>query len=91
MSPRGRSADARLFAHGDWLELAADYAYQFYGIVGAAEYNSCEKNCDSLRDKVGIKAVDDQTLEVQLTTPQPWFVQQVSHTSFLAVHRATVE
>jgi oligopeptide transport system substrate-binding protein len=72
-------------------ELAADYAYQFYGIVGAADYNACEKNCDVLRDKVGITAVDEHTLEVHLTTPQPWFVQQVSHHSFLAVHRATVE
>ncbi|HEX5470030.1 MAG TPA: peptide ABC transporter substrate-binding protein [Gaiellaceae bacterium] len=72
-------------------DLAADYAYQFYGIVGAADYNACEKNCDALRDKVGVKAVDDRTLEVQLTSPQPWFVQQVSHHSFLAVHRATVE
>jgi oligopeptide transport system substrate-binding protein len=72
-------------------DLAADYAYQFYGIVGAAEYNACEKNCAALRDKVGVKAVDDRTLQVQLTSAQPWFVQQVSHHSFLAVHRATVE
>ena len=34
-------------------ELAADYAYQFFGIVGASEYNSCKSNCDALRDKVG--------------------------------------
>jgi oligopeptide transport system substrate-binding protein len=72
-------------------ELAADYAYQFYGIVGAADYNACEKNCAALRDKVGIRALDERTLEVQLTSAQPWFVQQVSHHSFLAVHRATVE
>jgi oligopeptide transport system substrate-binding protein len=72
-------------------ELAADYAYQFYGIVGAADYNGCQKNCDALRDKVGIKALDDRTLEVHLTSAQPWFVQQVSHHSFLAVHPATVE
>jgi oligopeptide transport system substrate-binding protein len=72
-------------------ELAADYAYQFYGIVGAADYNACEKNCDALRDKVGVQAVDPRTLEVRLTSAQPWFVQQVSHHSFLAVHRATVE
>ena len=26
-------------------ELAADYAYQFFGIVGASEYNSCKQNC----------------------------------------------
>jgi oligopeptide transport system substrate-binding protein len=72
-------------------ELAADYAYQFYGIVGAADYNACEKNCDALRGKVGVQAVDPRTLEVRLTSAQPWFVQQVSHHSFLAVHRATVE
>ena len=72
-------------------ELAADYAYQFYGIVGAADYNACQKNCDALRDAVGVKALDDRTLEVKLTSAQPWFVQQVSHHSFLAVHRATVE
>ncbi|HET8812393.1 MAG TPA: peptide ABC transporter substrate-binding protein [Gaiella sp.] len=72
-------------------ELAADYAYQFFGIVGAAEYNACKQNCDALRDKVGVKALDDHTLQVKLTSQQPWFVQQVAHHSFLAVHPATVE
>jgi ABC-type oligopeptide transport system substrate-binding subunit len=72
-------------------ELAADYAYQFYGIVGAQEYNACAKSCDALKDKVGVKALDDYTLEVKLTEPQPWFLQQMAHTSFLAVHQATVE
>jgi oligopeptide transport system substrate-binding protein len=28
---------------------------------------------------------------VQLISPQPWFIQQVAHHSFLAVHRPTVE
>ena len=72
-------------------ELAADYSYQFFGIVGAEEYNSCESNCDALRDKVGVKALDAQTLEVKLTSPQPWFVQQVAHHSFLAVNQKAVE
>jgi oligopeptide transport system substrate-binding protein len=72
-------------------ELAADYAYQFFGIVGASEYNSCEKNCAGMADKVGVRAVDERTLEVELTSAQPWFVQQVAHTSFLPVHRPTVE
>jgi oligopeptide transport system substrate-binding protein len=72
-------------------DLAADYAYQFYGIVGAQNYNGCTKKCDALSDKVGIKALDDYTLEVKLTEPQPWFLQQMAHTSFLPVHRATVE
>jgi oligopeptide transport system substrate-binding protein len=72
-------------------ELGADYAYQFYGIAGAAEYNACKQDCDALRDKVGVKALDDHTLQVELTSRQPWFVQQVAHHSFLAVHPPTVE
>jgi len=72
-------------------ELAADYAYQLYGIVGAQEYNACQKNCDALADKVGVSAPDDYTLVVKLTSPQPWFIQQASHHSFLAVNQAAVE
>jgi oligopeptide transport system substrate-binding protein len=72
-------------------DLAADYAYQFFGIEGAEAYNSCKKNCNALRDKVGIKAVNDRTLQVELTSPQPWFIQQVAHHSFLAVPRQAVE
>jgi oligopeptide transport system substrate-binding protein len=72
-------------------DLAADYAYQFFGIAGASEYNACKKNCDAMADKVGVKAVDPQTLEVKLTSPQPWFIQQAAHHSFLAVHKATIE
>jgi oligopeptide transport system substrate-binding protein len=75
-------------------ELGADYAYQFYGIVGAQDYNSCDPEkdqCAPLADKMGVNAVDDKTLEVKLTNPQPWFTQQVAHHSFLAVHKATVD
>jgi oligopeptide transport system substrate-binding protein len=72
-------------------DLAADYAYQLYGIVGAQEYNACQKNCDALADKVGVEAPDDYTLVVHLTSPQPWFIQQSSHHSFLAVNQAAVE
>jgi oligopeptide transport system substrate-binding protein len=72
-------------------KLAAGYAYQLYGIVGAAAYNGCERNCAKLRDQVGVKALDKRTFEVKLTNPQPWFISQVAHVSFLPVHRATVE
>ena len=75
-------------------ELGADYAYQFYGIVGAQDYNGCDPkkdDCAALADKMGVNAVDEKTLEVTLTSPQPWFVQQVAHHSFLAVHKATVD
>jgi oligopeptide transport system substrate-binding protein len=72
-------------------ELAADYAYQLYGIVGAIDYNGCSKNCDALADKVGVEAPDDYTLVVHLTSAQPWFIQQSAHTAFLAVNQKTVE
>jgi len=72
-------------------ELGADYAYQFYGIKGAEAYNGCKSNCGALRAKVGVKAIGRSKLRVQLISPQPWFIQQLSHTSFLPVHRATVE
>jgi oligopeptide transport system substrate-binding protein len=74
--------------------LAADYAYQLYGIKGAAEYNSCTggpNKCKKLADEVAVTATDDNTLDVELTSEQPWFIGQASHHSFLAVHQATVE
>jgi oligopeptide transport system substrate-binding protein len=74
-------------------ELAADYAYQFYGIAGAQEYNNCEgrAKCAELREAMGVDALDERTLQIELTSPQPWFIQQMAHHSFLAVHRPTVE
>jgi oligopeptide transport system substrate-binding protein len=75
-------------------ELGADYAYQFFGIVGASDYNACDAkkdDCAALQEKVGINATDDKTLEVKLTSAQPWFIQQVAHHSFLAVNRKAVE
>ena len=75
-------------------DLGADYAYQFYGVAGAQEYNSCDAkkdDCAALADKMGVKAVDDKTLEVTLTTPQPWFLKQVAHHSFLAVNKKAID
>lgn len=75
-------------------ELAADYAYQFFGIKGAEAYNQCDPaktSCSALRSAVGLKAIGKYGLQVTLTSPQPWFIQQLSHTSFMAVHRKTVE
>jgi oligopeptide transport system substrate-binding protein len=72
-------------------ELASDYSYQLYGIKGGLEYNSCEKNCAALKDKVAVKATDDKTLEVTLTSTQPWFIQQSAHSVFLPVHQKTID
>jgi oligopeptide transport system substrate-binding protein len=71
-------------------ELGADYAYQFYGIKGAEAYNSCKSNCGALRAKVGVKALSPYKLRIQLTSPQPWFIQQLSHHSFLPMNKGAV-
>ena len=77
-------------------QLGADYAYQFYGIQGASEYNSCKpsasnQQCDSLKSKVAISAPDATTVKITLTSPQPWFLQQLSHTSFIPVNKGAVD
>lgn len=74
-------------------ELGADYSYQFFGIKGATEYNSCDPakgDCNALRSKVGVKALGKYKLRIQLTSAQPWFIQQLSHHAFSPVHKATV-
>jgi oligopeptide transport system substrate-binding protein len=76
-------------------ELGADYAYQFYGIKGAQDYNSCKpsaanQQCNTLKGKVGISAPDATTVKIQLTSPQPWFMQQLSHTSFIPANKEAV-
>jgi oligopeptide transport system substrate-binding protein len=100
LSPDGKWTNGDPVTAGDFVyswkrtlspELAADYAYQLYGIRGGFEYNSCTKKCEALADQVGVEAPDDSTLVVHLTSAQPWFIQQSAHHSFLAVHQATVE
>jgi oligopeptide transport system substrate-binding protein len=84
---------------GSWLrtispELAADYAYQFYGIVGAEAYNSCDPSktdCNTLRSQVGVSAPDKWTVKIKLVSPQPWFIQQLSHTSFIPAYLPEVQ
>jgi oligopeptide transport system substrate-binding protein len=94
----GQPVTARDFVWS-WLrtlspQLAADYAYQFFGIKGAHAYNACDakkQDCAALRDKVAVSAPDAYTIRIQLTSPQPWFIQQMAHTSFLAVNKSAVE
>ena len=91
----GQRVTARDYVYS-WLrtispEVASDYAYQFFGIKGAEAYNACKENCAALRSQVGISAPNARTIRVQLTGPQAWFIQQLNHTSFIPVHRATVE
>jgi oligopeptide transport system substrate-binding protein len=77
-------------------QLGADYAYQFYGIKGAQAYNGCKPSgsnnqCNTLKNQVGLTAPDATTVKIQLTSPQPWFMQQLSHVSFIPVNKGVVQ
>ncbi len=43
------------------------------------------------KSTLGVKAVDDRTLVVELESPVPYFVMMMAHTTAKPVHKATVE
>ncbi|OAU96323.1 ABC transporter substrate-binding protein [Moraxella catarrhalis] len=45
----------------------------------------------SAPDTLGVRAIDDKTLEVTLSEPVPYFPHMLIHTSVKPVHKATVE
>ncbi len=59
--------------------LAAEYASFYFNIVGGEDYySSAEKSASeqaSLKDAIGVKAVNDSTLEIKLIDPLPTFTQ----------------
>jgi oligopeptide transport system substrate-binding protein len=69
-------------------ELGAQYNYNLFSVVNAERYANGEINDFDL---VGVKALDDYTLQVQLNTPTPYFLQLLDHYSTFPVHRPTIE
>ncbi|GAB6990624.1 peptide ABC transporter substrate-binding protein [Paenibacillus pini] len=64
---------------------APPYAYQMFYVKGAEDYNS-KKTTDF--STVGIKATDDNTLEVTLNNPTPYFLGLTSFYTFFPVHQS---
>ena len=64
------------------------YAYMYFPIENAKAYYDGE--IDDFAE-VGVKALDDFTLEVRLANPTPYFLQLLDHYSTFPVHQATVE
>ena len=68
-------------------ETAADYAPLYFVIEGAEAYNTGEGKAED----VAIKAVDDYTLEVKLTSPTAYFLELTAFYAFAPVNQKTVE
>jgi oligopeptide transport system substrate-binding protein len=66
---------------------AADYAYLMHIIAGGAEFNGGEGSMDA----VGVKAIDDKTLEVTLASAAPYFIAQTTHNTAYPVPKHAVE
>ncbi len=60
-------------------DLAAEYTSFFFDIVGGEEYYTAGDEDaaakDQLRDAIGVKAVDETTLEIKLKQARPTFLQ----------------
>ncbi|WP_035526914.1 peptide ABC transporter substrate-binding protein [Haliea salexigens] len=64
------------------------YAYMLYPVENAEAYATGKIDDPAL---VGVRALDDMTLEVTLNAPTPYFLQLMDHYSSYAVHRETIE
>ena len=64
------------------------YAYMYFPILNAQPYY--EGKLQDFAD-VGLKALDQHTVEITLENPTPYFLQLLDHYSLFPVHRPTVE
>ncbi|CAI8285815.1 MAG: Periplasmic oligopeptide-binding protein [Porticoccaceae bacterium UBA1117] len=64
------------------------YAYMLFPIENAQKYYEGDI---SDFDQVGVKALNDRTLQVTLKYPTPYFLQLLDHYSLFPVHQATIE
>ncbi|OOS08002.1 oligopeptide transport system substrate-binding protein [Moraxella cuniculi DSM 21768] len=92
------------WSNGDPV-TAQDFVYSFRRLVDpeiASPYSSYLADAKIVNaqeiidgkaamDTLGIKALDDKTLEITLSAPVPYFPSMMIHTSVKPVHQATVE
>lgn len=68
--------------------LASQYSYMLWCVKNAEAYNTGAIDDFSL---VGVRAVDDYTLEVALEYPAPYFLSSQIHYAWWPVHAPTIE
>lgn len=65
----------------------AEYASMLYPIKGAEAVNTKKGKPEDM----GVKAIDDHTLEVTLNAPTPYFLEMLTHQATYPVNQASVE
>ncbi|MGL5749709.1 MAG: ABC transporter substrate-binding protein [Paraclostridium sp.] len=88
----GDSVTAQDFVYS-WLrtlnpETASEYSYIMYDIVGAESYNTGKVDNT---DGVGIKAIDNNTLQVELERPVTYFDKLMAFPVFFPQNQKVVE
>src|SRR6476620_3314723 len=69
------------------LDTAALYAYLLYDIQNARDVNTCGLS----PGKLGVRALDDFKIQVDLRAPTPFFLSLLSWITFAPVPRQVVE
>ena len=68
-------------------KTGAAYAYQLYYLKGGEEYNV--KNGKA--EEVGVKAIDEKTLQVTLNSATPYFLELMAFPTYMPVRKDMVE
>lgn len=74
-------------------EVAAEYAYQLFYIKNGAAYYNQEKVGGKVAtaEDVGVKVIDDNTLEVTLESPVPYFLSLAAFPTYFPVRKDIIE
>ncbi|MED4583043.1 peptide ABC transporter substrate-binding protein [Brevibacillus choshinensis] len=64
-------------------QTASDYAYQLFYLKKGADFNAGK----ATKDDVGVKALDDKTLEVHLENPTPFFLELTAFATYYPVNK----
>jgi oligopeptide transport system substrate-binding protein len=107
LSPDGTVYTFKLRANGKWSNgdpvRASDFVFSFRRIMDpqtAAKYASLHypiKNAEKVNrgemkpEELGVRAVDDLTVEITLERPTPYFLELLTHQTALPMHQASVE
>lgn len=74
-------------------KTASRYAGILWVIEGAKDYNQNpdDAKAEALRNAVGVRALDDHTLQVELVAPTPYFLQLTAFYTYAPVPRHVIE